>query len=54
MTPNINDNADEWSQLCYCVDIAMTPFLSAYTCGDFVKPNKKMSISETFPREQLP
>ena len=41
MTPNINEYADEQSQLCYCVDIAMTPFLSAYTCGDFVKPNKE-------------
>lgn len=48
MTPNINEYADEQSQLCYCVDIAMTPFLSAYTCGDFVKPNKEWASQRHF------
>ena len=48
MTPNINDYADEWSQLCYCVDITMAPFLSAYTCRDFVKPYKEWAFQRRY------
>ena len=50
MTSGLNDYADKRSQLCFCVDITMAPFLSSHTGGDFVKPNKE-SASQRHSQE---
>lgn len=50
MTSGLNDYADKWSQLCFCVDITMAPFLSAHTGRDFMKQNKE-SASQRHSQE---
>ena len=36
-----------------CVYIIMAPSLSSHTGGNFATPNKRISITGTFPREEL-